>query len=119
MLRLLIAALFIEICAKYWCELADCQKLKVYVFLYSLRHLERIFRANRAVCSVSRYVLAFERYKVKTVLAGCILAGWLALASLRLFLSGSLGYGAHWYCESAGEVRLYVPTAVPTVQPAH
>ena len=108
-----------EIFTNYWCELADCGKLKVYVFPFFLRHLVRIFSANRAVCSVFRYVLAFKRYKVKIVPAGWILAGWLVLASLWLFLSGSLGYRAYEYCESAGEVRLYVSIAVPTVPPAH
>ena len=70
-----IAVIVIEIFTDYWCELADCVKLKVYVFLFFLRHLVRIFGANRAVCSVFRYVLAFKRYKVNTVPAGRIVAG--------------------------------------------
>ena len=94
-----------EIFTNYWCELADCVKLKVYVFLFFLRHLVRIFGANCAVCSDFRYVLAFKRYKVNYDPAGSIVAGWLVLALLRVFSSGSLRSGAFEYWESAGEVR--------------
>ena len=101
-----IAVFVIEIFTNYWCELADWVKLKVYVFQYFLAHLVRIFEANRAVVFVSSSVPSFLRYKVIIDPAGRILAGWLALALLRVFPSSSLGYGAFKYWEHAGEVRL-------------